>query len=243
MQVEIPIDLIDPSPYQIRSAYSKLKIDALTSSIKKYGLMQIPIARRRGSRYQLAFGHHRLEAFKILKTECGWLNMPLQIEELDDIRMFEYFIIENMQRKDLSIIDKAIVLRRYINEFNATSDQASSLFGIKASTVRGMIRLLDLPEPEQEKMQNGKLTQTEARKMLSRRSGHPTCYHSYTKIDQTSNFKIKLIVLLFGKYEPNITDEILYSEVKRIRDIANNIEHQKPPLDSRRLVATIKGPT
>ena len=226
---DIPIKLIDPNPYQFRSYYDPVKLKSLVESIKKYGLKQIPTARKVGERYELAFGHQRFAAYKILQKKAGYSTMPLVVEELSDTQMFELFVIENMQREDLSPIDKANILQKYMDAFSATSTQAARLFGIRPSTVRGLTRLLDLPEDTQKEMRSGNFTQDEARRILARnaRSGYYGNPKRKTKGKDdalSNNVRIKLIVLVFGKYVRDVSDEKLYHEIKKVFNIVRNIK-------------------
>src|SRR5690348_3249528 len=109
-QTLVPLDLIDPNPYQPRQTEDTEAVAEIADSIARNGLMQIPSARQVNGRYQLAFGHTRLAAFKMLQEEC----MPLVIRELDDLQMFELGVSENIKRRDLNPIEQAEAMRRYM---------------------------------------------------------------------------------------------------------------------------------
>lgn len=218
----IPIDSIDSNPYQIQSSFDNLKIESLVESVRKYGLKQIPVARKVNNRYQLAFGHQRLLAFKVLKNKFGYEHMPLKIEVLDDKQMFDLFVIENMNRKDLSPIDKALILQRHAKEFNATSEESAKLFGISSSHVRGLIRLLNLPDDLQNKVRNGEMSYMQARRILSgKKEFH---YEKASKETHTGNLKLKLIKLVYGKYRPDITDNMLFHEIRKVFELKRSGE-------------------
>jgi len=159
----ISIDLIDPNPWQPRGTEDPEAVREIAASIKQNGLMQIPTARQVNGHYQLAFGHTRLAAFK-LNEEAG---MPLIIRDLDDLQMFEMGNAENIKRRDLTIIEKARALKRYMEDFGKTSVEAGEFFGMSEESVRGTVRYLNLPDDVQGKLAKGEITQTIARSLLS----------------------------------------------------------------------------
>ncbi len=194
------LDLIEPNPWQSRQSNDPAGIEELALSIARDGLMQIPVGRPipvpppsgEGSIFQLAIGHRRLEAFRLLASiQCGledgnklelieWVHahaavkagrdfnvMPLEVQDLTDQQMFEMAISENIRRKDLNPVELAAAMKRYMDEFHATSRQAGEFFGVNDATVRGTVRLLDLPATVQEKLAAGEMTVGMARKLLT----------------------------------------------------------------------------
>jgi ParB-like chromosome segregation protein Spo0J len=195
----VRINVIDPNPWQPRMSEDADHIANLAVSIAEDGMMQIPSARQVGERVQLAFGHSRHAAYKLLDqlqerlgrqdridfeeesalaravvaadraidNGVDFLTMPLNLVDLDDEQMYRYAVSENIQRKDLSPIEAAKSMRRYRDEFGKKSADIGDLFGVNESTVRGMLRLLDLPEPLQAKLSSGEMTVGAARKVLA----------------------------------------------------------------------------
>jgi len=177
----VPLEKIWPNPYQPRSVRNAEKVESLARSIAADRLLQPPMARQVADEFQLAFGHTRFEAFVFLNeqtvewfTENGWLDkygyysqMPLVVADLSDEDMFRYANAENAQREDIGPIDEAKSMKRALVEFKYTSRQVGELFGKSESTVRGAIRLLDLPESLQAQVNSGEMTVGAARKILS----------------------------------------------------------------------------
>lgn len=159
----IPIDKIDPNPWQPREAEDPEVVAELAADIKRNTLLQIPIARRVDGRVQIAFGHTRLAAFKLNQEPC----MPLIIRELDDLQMFEMGNAENIRRRDLNPIEKARAMEQYMREFGKTSVEAGTFFGMSEEAVRGNVRLLNLAPEAQRSLKEGKITITTARSILS----------------------------------------------------------------------------
>lgn len=223
----ISIDEIDDNPYQTRTEYDQGQLVQLATSIRDLGLLQVPVARKTGERYQLAFGHRRKRAWQMLYEE-GLKNhnfMPLHVMELTDREMFEISITENIKRQDLNPLEKAEALKRYMDEFKATSAQASRLFGIPEGTIRGTIRLLNLPEEEKAKMRAGALSQTKAREILAK----PETKRRYVReeIPDDGEFDLHdaLSYLVYGMVR-DVSDEILFKKIKTVFEENKKLQNQ-----------------
>ncbi len=178
----VPLDEIEPNPWQPRNSDDPEHIEKIAHSIAADGLLQYPVARRAGDKYQLAFGHSRFKAFQFLNARTGiWFTergypvksydkMPLQLHELGDEVMFRYAVGENLARKDLNAIETASAMKRYRDEFGKSSAEIGALFGVNDATVRGTLRLLDLPAGARELLGKGKMSQGAARALLSVRN-------------------------------------------------------------------------
>jgi len=176
---------IKDNPYQGRKVYSN--IEELGRSIAAEDLQENPKARAtpphskggngEGKTYELKFGHRRLRAFLWLKDNFkalglyprydGYTVIPLDIEELTDEEMNIGVIVENAQREDLTVIEEARMMRDYGTRWGRTSDQIGEKFSKSGATVRGVMRLLDLPEGLQDKVATGAISQGAARILLS----------------------------------------------------------------------------
>ncbi len=173
----VPLNNIKANPYQPRTDEDTKVIEEIAINIYRNGLMQIPSARRVNGHYQLVFGHTRKAAYELLATkgvptaditaDKRYANMPLHIHELDDRQMFEMAVAENIKRRDLNPIEQATAMKRYMEEFNANSKQAAELFGVNDATVRGKVRLLDLPEKVKNHIREGKISESAARLLVS----------------------------------------------------------------------------
>lgn len=169
-QLIIPIDLIDPNPYQPRQVEDPAAVAEIAASIKQNGLMQVPSARQVDGRYQLAFGHTRLAAFKFNGEQC----IPLIVRDLTDIQMFELGVAENIKRRDLNYVEKAESMKRYMDEFGKNSVETAEFFNTTPEDVRGTVRLNNLPDEAKKKLAGGELTVTTARAILSLQKVAPT---------------------------------------------------------------------
>src|SRR5688500_17249112 len=107
--IRVSLADIEDNPYQMRTIYNAALLNALAASIQELGLLQVPIARKVGEKYQLAFGHRRKMAFEKLNLNGlpAYSEMPLIAMDLTDREMFEVSLTENLKREDLSPIEKA----------------------------------------------------------------------------------------------------------------------------------------
>ncbi len=173
----IPLNLIDPNPYQMREKEDFEHVAKIATSIASMGLMQVPVGRYVGERVQLAFGHTRLAAYYLLHEQTlyeqidaspnPWSMMPVGIQELTDQNMFEMGISENMSRKDLTPIEEARAMKIYRDQFGKKSAEIGRLFGLSESAVRNKIRLVELPEEAQTALSSGQISEGTARQLLS----------------------------------------------------------------------------
>lgn len=167
---DVLLDDIDPNPFQTRSAEDPAHVQQIADSIRSHGLQQAAVGRIHAGRVQLASGHTRLAAFRLLAQTDPVLyaTLPVCLRELTDQQMFEAAVVENNDRKDLTPIEKAKAMRIYAEEFGKTSAEVGALFGgLSDSAVRNYLRLLDLPEAVQEHVGAGALSQATARKLLT----------------------------------------------------------------------------
>jgi ParB/RepB/Spo0J family partition protein len=173
----VPLAKIQHNPYQPRMSEDPAAIREIAVNIFRNGLLQIPSARAVNGHYELVFGHTRRAAFELLASQgvpeaeiapdARFAEMPLYVHQLDDRQMFEQALAENIKRRDLNPIETATAMRIYMTSFGANSKQAAELFGVNDATVRGKLRLLDLPEEAQSRLAEGVISEATARTLLS----------------------------------------------------------------------------
>lgn len=153
---------IDDNPFQPRRDFSEAEIGSLAESLKTHDMLQPILVRVVNNRHQLISGERRLRA----AIQAGWSKIPARIRQADDRLVAELAIVENLQRKDLNAIEKALSFRRYLNEHHATQDELAQRLKIDRSTVANLMRLLELPSSVQEALRNGGITAGHARALL-----------------------------------------------------------------------------
>lgn len=168
--VPILVDLaaIADNPFQPRLAYDAERIGAIAASIEAHGLLQVPLARRAGDRYQLAFGHSRLRAFRQLAAQdaARFGRMPLVVRELGDEQMALHAWAENRDRADLTAFEEAKAIERNIAAFGWTQQAAADKLRLDRSTIANKLRLLRLPAAALEQLRSGALSERQALALL-----------------------------------------------------------------------------
>jgi len=153
---------IDDNPFQPRRDFSESEIASLSESLKEHDMLQPILVRRVGERYQLISGERRLRA----AIQAGWSSVPARLREADDRLVAELAIVENLQRKDLNPIEKALSFKRYLDEHQSTQEDLAKRLKINRSTIANLMRLLELPEVVQSDLQNGAISAGHARALL-----------------------------------------------------------------------------
>jgi len=161
---QIPLGKIEDNPFQPRLTYDEEAIRDLAEDIRRRGLLQPPVGRRMGNGVQLAFGHRRLRAFRLLAEEDPeqWGKMPVEIRPLSDPDMALYAWSENEARADLNPVERAEAIRRMMDAFGWTQQQVADRLGMSRSAVANMLRLLRLPEEVREAVREGRLSERQA---------------------------------------------------------------------------------
>jgi ParB family chromosome partitioning protein len=164
---QIALDAIEVNPYQPRQVFDPAGVDELVQSIRQHGLLQPIVVRPHGSGYQLISGERRLRAFRIL----GKSTIPATIREgVTDQELLELALVENVQRKDLDPIERALGFRRMMEQLHLTQEQVADKVGLQRSTVANQLRLLDLPENVRQALAKGLIQMGHARALLGAKS-------------------------------------------------------------------------
>ncbi len=158
----VPVELIDNNPFQPRREFNSEEIDSLAESIKEHQQIQPILVRKTGDRYQIISGERRFRA----TIRAGLTHIRAEVREADDRLVAELAIIENLQRKDLNPIEKALSFKRYIQEHRCTQDDLAKRLKIDRSTIANLMRLLELPEPILAAIQTDKISAGHARALL-----------------------------------------------------------------------------
>jgi ParB family chromosome partitioning protein len=160
--VHVVVDEVEPNPFQPRREFDPVEIEGLAASLRTHGLMQPIVVRRVGGHYQLIAGERRLRA----AAQAGWREVPARVVEADDRLAAELAIVENLQRKDLNAVEKAISFRQYIERYGCTQEELAGRLQINRSTVANFIRLLELPTEVQRAVCEEKISYGHARALL-----------------------------------------------------------------------------
>lgn len=160
--LRLRVDEIDDNPFQPRRDFSEPEIVSLAESLKEHDMLQPVLVRQIGDRYQLISGERRLRA----AVRAGWNTIPAQLREADDRLVAELAIVENLQRKDLNAIEKALSFRRYLDEHGSSQEDLAGRLKIDRSTIANLIRLLELPDIVQQAVRTSVISAGHARSLL-----------------------------------------------------------------------------
>ena len=161
---QIPIEMIGANPFQPRTRFDDASLKELTESIRSSGIIQPVILRKAGTdSYELIAGERRLRAAKL----AGLDAVPAILREVDDTRMMEMALIENIQREDLNPIDEAKAYQSLIQKVGLTHDQISERVGKQRSSITNALRLLGLPPEVMDMVSRGTLSAGHARALLA----------------------------------------------------------------------------
>lgn len=161
--LRIPVDMIEPNPFQPRMNFDKEALEELSDSIRTLGLIQpITVRKKDEGRYQIISGERRFRACRL----AGMDMIPAYIREANDQGMLEMAIVENIQRENLDPIETAMSYQRLIDECNLTQEQMAFRVGKKRASVTNFLRLLKLPAKVQHDLKVGLLSVGHAKVLL-----------------------------------------------------------------------------
>ena len=161
--LRIPVDLIEPNPFQPRMSFDQDALEELAESIKTLGLIQpITVRRKEDGRYQIISGERRFRACRL----SGMDMIPACIRDTNDQGMLEMAIVENIQRENLDPIEIAMSYQRLIDECRLTQEQMAIRVGKKRASVTNYLRLLKLPAKIQHDLKVGLLSVGHAKVLL-----------------------------------------------------------------------------
>ena len=173
---EVPLGQIIPNRYQPRTTFSEGEISELAESIKKNGLIQPVMVRRKGDGlYELIAGERRFRAAKL----AGLMTIKAVIRNSSDEQAMELALVENLQRQDLNPMEAARAYHRLITEFGLTQEQVAQRIGKDRSSIANISRLTNLPHDIQQLLELGQLTTGHAKVILGLST--PAAQHSLTR--------------------------------------------------------------
>jgi len=156
---EIPIARIQPNPRQPRRRFDAAELEQLASSIRAHGVLQPVLVTETVDGYQLIAGERRVRAAEL----AGLERIPAVVRQVAPRDQLELALVENLQREDLDPIETALGYRRLLDDFGFTQEELAGRVGKARSTVTNTLRLLDLAEPVQTAIVEGRITEGHAR--------------------------------------------------------------------------------
>ncbi len=160
---EIDTNLICPNPNQPRKVFEQDKLEELTESIKKYGVIQPIIVRKDNDIYTIIAGERRWRACKNANIK----SMPCIVRDIENKNASEIALIENIQREDLNPIDEANAYDFIMDRYGITQEDVSNIVGKSRVYVTNIMRLSNLESYVKEKIVNNEISAGHGRAILS----------------------------------------------------------------------------
>ncbi len=165
----LPLSRIQAGRYQPRTRMDEGSLYELAQSIKSQGIMQPILVRPLGSmagepaNFEIIAGERRFRAAKL----AGLDEVPVLVKAVPDEAAAVMALIENIQREDLNPLEEAQGLKRLVDEFNLTHEEAAQAVGRSRSAASNLLRLLQLSEPVQKMLMAGDIEMGHARALLA----------------------------------------------------------------------------
>jgi ParB family chromosome partitioning protein len=161
----VPIEHVRPGRFQPRRHFDEEAMQALVASMKERGVLQPLLVRRHleaPNMYEIVAGERRWRAAQ----SAGLHEIPVLIRDLEDRDALEVALIENIQRQDLSPLEEAEGYRRLMDEFRHTHEELAKAVGKSRSHFANMLRLLALPDPVKDLVEQGTISAGHARALI-----------------------------------------------------------------------------
>lgn len=219
--VEIAAEKIRPNPAQPRREFDEQELRNLAQSIRINGLLQPLLVRRAADGYELVAGERRLRACRM----AGMRAVPCIVRECSAEASAAMALTENLQRQDLGMFEEAEGLRRLIEQWHVTQEEAAYRLGKSQSALANKLRLLRLSPEEREKIAAAGLTERHARAVLRvddealRRRALDAIIERQYNVRQTDEYILRLIA---GEAENARKRTFI---IKDVRIFLNTISH------------------
>jgi ParB family transcriptional regulator, chromosome partitioning protein len=160
---EVPINQIDPNPYQPRNRFDEETLAGLTASIRELGVLQ-PILVRQVSddRYAIIAGERRWRAAK----RAGLQFIPVIVRQVNDELTLQHALVENLHRDDLNPLEEAAAYQQLVEDFDLTQEEVAHKVGKSRSAVANLLRLFQLPPQVQRLVAEGRVSAGHAKALL-----------------------------------------------------------------------------
>ena len=163
----LKITEVEPNRNQPRKQFDEEALEELAESIKQYGLIQPIVVTKKDGYYQIIAGERRWRASK----KAGLTTIQAIVREDNERKNQEIALIENIQREDLNVVEKAMGIKLLMDEHELTQAQVAEIIGKSRSGVANTLRILNLDERVLELAKQGKLTEGHCRALLAYEDG------------------------------------------------------------------------
>lgn len=159
----LPIDKLKPGRYQPRKVFEQSALQELSESIRAQGIIQPIVVRQMNDGYEIIAGERRWRAAQLAELH----EVPAIVKDLTDEAALAMSLIENIQRRDLNVIEEAEALDRLVREFRLTHQEVAEAVGKSRTGVTNLLRLLKLNPDVRLLVEQGDIEMGHARALLS----------------------------------------------------------------------------
>jgi len=160
----LPIEFLQRGKYQPRKDMNPEALQELADSIKAQGIIQPIVVRLiADEQYEIVAGERRWRAAQLAALQ----EIPVVIKDIDDRAAMAVALIENIQREDLNVLEESEALKRLVDEFDMTHQQAADAVGKSRAMISNLLRLLDLPNELKKLLAKGLIEMGHARALLT----------------------------------------------------------------------------
>ena len=163
---QIPLDLLQPNPFQPRTIIDPAALAELTQSVRSHGVLQPLLVRPHPDtpdRFQIVAGERRWRAAGAAELH----EVPALVQAMSDSEAAAIALIENLQRQDLNAIDEAEGYDRLLTKFGLTQETLGDAVGKSRSHIANTLRLLNLPASVKDAVRTGEISAGHARALLA----------------------------------------------------------------------------
>lgn len=159
----IKLTEVVPDPDQPRRTFDEAALDEMAASIREHGILQPIVVTPYRGKYQIVAGERRFRA----SERAGLEKIPALVRTLSNQHKLELSLIENLQRRDLNVLETATAYLKLRDQFNLTLEEIGGRVGGKSvSAISNTLRLLRLPDAVRQALLDGKLTEGQARPLI-----------------------------------------------------------------------------
>jgi ParB family transcriptional regulator, chromosome partitioning protein len=162
----LPVDVLEPSPYQPRQEMDETALGELADSIAQRGILQPLLVRphpEKAGEYQIIAGERRWRAAQRVSLH----EVPVLVRPLSDADAMAAGLVENLQREDLNAVEEAEGYQRLVKEFNLSQETLGEAVGKSRAHITNMLRVLKLPEQVLGMVRDGSLSMGHAKALLN----------------------------------------------------------------------------
>jgi ParB family chromosome partitioning protein len=212
----LSVTRLQAGKYQPRTRMDEGALAELADSIRAQGIMQPilvrPIDATKG-RYEIIAGERRFRAAQM----AGLTEVPVLVRDVADEHAAAMALIENIQREDLNPLEEAQGVKRLLDEFGLTHEQAATAIGRSRSATSNLLRLLNLATPLQTMLLAGDIDMGHARALLA--------VDSATQIQLANQIIAKRLSVreaekLVARAATEVSPKVKQSDKNNLRDIA-----------------------